>query len=159
MFEQLKEWWDNTTEREQKLTLLSGVVIFIAVIYFALWKPLANNLAESQASLLSAEQTLQWVKVNSNKIITSGLPTDSADKKQNLSQLINSTAKRNDIDISRIQGRSGTVDLSINQVEFNQFVEWTANLQNQYQVQILTADLSQDKVPGVIKVNRLSLSY
>lgn len=159
MFEQLKEWWDSATEREQKLTLLSGVVIFIAVIYFALWKPLANNLAESQASLRSAQQTLQWVKVNSNKIIASGLPTDSADKKQNLSQLINSTAKRNDIDISRIQGRSGTVDLSINQVEFNQFVEWTANLQNQYQVQILTADLSQDKVPGVIKVNRLSLSY
>jgi len=159
MIEQIKEWWDNATEREQTLSMVSAVVIFIALIYFVLWQPLTNNLASSEASLKSAEQTLQWVEVNSNKIIASGLSSNDAVKKQNLSQLISSTAKRNNIDLARIQERNGVVDISINQVEFNQFVEWTTGLQNQYQVQIANADLSQDKVPGLIKVNRLSLSF
>jgi general secretion pathway protein M len=159
MIEQMKEWWDNATEREQTLSIVSAVVIFIALIYFALWQPLTNNLASSEASLKSAQQTLQWVEVNSNKIIASGLSSNDAVKKQNLSQLISSTAKRNNIDLARIQERNGVVDISINQVEFNQFVEWTTGLQNQYQVQIANADLSQDKVPGLIKVNRLSLSF
>lgn len=159
MIEQIKEWWDNATEREQTLSMVSAVVIFIALIYFVLWQPLTNNLASSEASLKSAQQTLQWVEVNSNKIIASGLSSNDAVKKQNLSQLISSTAKRNNIDLARIQERNGVVDISINQVEFNQFVEWTTGLQNQYQVQIANADLSQDKVPGLIKVNRLSLSF
>jgi general secretion pathway protein M len=159
MMEQLKEWWENATGREQMLSMVSAVVIFIALIYFSLWQPLVNNLASSEASLKNAQQTLQWVEVNANKVIASGLSSNDAIKKQNLSQLISSTAKRNNIDLARIQDRNGVVDISVNQVEFNQFVEWMAGLQNQNQVQIINADLSQDKVPGLIKVNRLSLSF
>ncbi|WP_160065099.1 type II secretion system protein GspM [Psychromonas sp. L1A2] len=159
MFEEIKDWWENTTEREQRLTIISAVVVFIAVVYFLLWQPLANNLAISQQKLNSAQQTLQWVEVNSNKIIAAGLIDTQTGTPQNLSQLINSTAKRNQINIARIQSRNGTVDLSINQIEFNQFIEWITVLQNQHNVQIASVDISQDKVQGMIKVSRLSLSY
>ncbi|WP_025564540.1 type II secretion system protein M [Psychromonas sp. SP041] len=159
MFEEIKDWWENTTEREQRLSLISAVVVFIAIVYFLLWQPLANNLAVSQKKLNNAQQTLQWVEVNSNKIIAAGLLDNQAGTSQNLSQLINSTARRNKINISRIQNRNGTVDLSINQIEFNQFIEWITTLQNQHNVQTVSVDISQDKVQGMIKVSRLSLSY
>ena len=159
MFEEMKDWWENTTEREQRLTVISVVMFFVAIVYFLLWQPLANNLAESQQKLNKAQQTLQWVEVNSDKIIASGLIDNQAGSPQNLSQLINSTARRNKINIARIQGRNGTVDLSINQIEFNQFIEWLTALQNQYHVQVVSVDISQDKVQGMVKVSRLSLSY
>jgi len=159
MFEEMKDWWENTTEREQRLTVISVVMVFVAIVYFLLWQPLANNLAESQQKLNNAQQTLQWVEVNSDKIIASGLIDNQAGSPQNLSQLINSTARRNKINIARIQGRNGTVDLSINQIEFNQFIEWLTALQNQYHVQVVSVDISQDKVQGMVKVSRLSLSY
>lgn len=155
----MKDWWENTTEREQRLTVISVVMVFVAIVYFLLWQPLANNLAESQQKLNNAQQTLQWVEVNSDKIIASGLIDNQAGSPQNLSQLINSTARRNKINIARIQGRNGTVDLSINQIEFNQFIEWLTALQNQYHVQVVSVDISQDKVQGMVKVSRLSLSY
>lgn len=160
MFEQIKDWWESITEREQQLTLISTGVVSVALIYFLLWSPLASNLADSQNKLKSAQQTLQWVESNANKLVEAGIGNNkTAAKKQNLSQLINSTAKRNKITISRIQNRNGTVDVWINQVEFNQFIKWMTALQNQYQVQINSVDLNQDKVQGMIKINRLSLSY
>ena len=159
MFEEIKEWWENITEREQRLAAISAVVIFIAIVYFFLWQPIANNLAVSQQRLTSVQQTLQWVDVNSNKIIAAGLNVNKGRAPQNLSQLINSTAKRNKINISRIQNRNGTVDLSINQIEFNQFIQWITTLQNRHHVQIVNVDVSQDKIEGMIKVSRLSLSY
>ena len=160
MFEQIKEWWDNISEREQQLTFISLVVVFIAVIYFLIWQPIATNLAASQQKLQRSEQTLQWVESNANKLVVAGVGNKKTTaRKQNLSQLISSTAKRNKIVISRIQNRNGSVDIWINQVEFNQFLKWITALQNQYQVQVNSADLNQDKTQGMVKVNRLSLSY
>tara|TARA_R110001583_G_scaffold4978_4_gene27678 strand:- start:840 stop:1322 length:483 start_codon:yes stop_codon:yes gene_type:complete len=160
MFEQIKDWWESITEREQQLTLISTVLVFAALIYFLIWLPLATNLADSQYKLKRAEQTLQWVEVSANKLVKAGIGNNKVTAtKQNLSQLINSTAKRNQIIISRIQNRNGTIDIWINQVEFNQFIKWITALQNQYQVRINSVDLNQDKVPGMIKINRLSLSY
>ncbi|MEL0629129.1 type II secretion system protein M [Psychromonas aquatilis] len=159
MFEQVNKWWHSITEREQKLTLASLLAIFIALVYFSVWQPIADNLAASELKLKNAQQTLHWVEVNANKLVASGTVVNKVGEKQNLAQLISSTAKRRQIDISRIQGRQNSVNLLINQVEFNEFVAWMTSLQNQHQIQILTADLSKDKVPGMIKVNRLSLSY
>ena len=160
MFEQIKEWWDNISEREQQLTFISLMVVFIAVIYFLIWQPIATNLAASQQKLQSSEQTLQWVESNANKLVAAGIGNNKTTaRKQNLSQLISSTAKSNKIVISRIQNRNDSVDIWINQVEFNQFLKWITALQNQYQVQVNSADLNQDKTQGMVKVNRLSLSY
>lgn len=160
MFEQIKGWWESITEREQQLTLISTAVVCFAFIYFLLWLPVATQVADSKHKLRNAQQTLQWVEASADKLVKAGIGNNKATaKKQNLSQLINSTAKRNQIIISRIQNRNETVDVWINQVEFNQFIKWITTLQNQYQVQVNSVDLNQDQVQGMVKINRLSLSY
>lgn len=160
MLEKIIERWDAISEREKQLTLSSIGVTFVAAIYFLLWQPMSENLADSQQKLKRAEQTLEWVETNATKLIEAGV-TDSTKTKarENLPQLINLTAKQNNISISRIQNRDGKVDIWINHVEFNQLVKWLTILQNKYQVQVHSTDLNNDSVQGVIKVNRLSLSY
>jgi len=159
MFEQIKDWWEGNSEREQKLTLISVLVIIVALAYFMIWQPIKNNLEASEQRLNNAQQTLQWVEVNSNKLIVAGLGNSKVGEKQNLTQLINRTANREKINIARIQSRNNSVNIWINQIEFNQFLQWMTQLQNQYQVKITSADLTRDNVQGMIKVNRLSLSY
>lgn len=159
MFEQIKDWWEGASEREQKLLLISAVVVFIGLIYFALWQPMSDELARKQQSLTNTQQRLTWVDKNSKKLIEAGVGTRKASNKSNLSQLINKTAKRYQINISRIQSRDGKVDVWINSAEFDQFVEWITKLQNQYGIFAQTVDISRGKEKGLIKVSRLSLSY
>ncbi|TEW53938.1 type II secretion system protein M [Psychromonas sp. RZ22] len=160
MFEQIKDWWEGTTEREQQLSVISAVVIFVALIYFLLWQPITSNLADQQQRLRSSEQTLQWVETNAAKLVKAGVSEGKRpQRKVNLSQLINNTAKRNNINISRIQNQKNGVDIWINEVEFTQFLRWITALQNDSRVQVVSVDINRQKDQGMIKVNRLSLSY
>jgi len=160
MFEQFNNWWEGITEREQQLTLASAAIVFVAALYFLIWKPLANDLADQRQKLEQAEQTLSWVEKNTSKLLVEGVGNNKrSSRKQNLSQLVNRTAKQSAISISRIQNGDDEVDVWINRVEFNQFIKWTTQLKNQHKVRINNVDLSKDKEQGVIRVSRLSLSY
>jgi general secretion pathway protein M len=71
--------------------------------------------------------------------------------------LINTTAQSNNIAISRIQAKSDSVQLWIDDVNFNQFVTWLEELSKQYEVDIQNVDISATDSPGMIKVSRLQL--
>lgn len=160
MIEQIKNGWEDASERDQKLVLILACVIIVAVIYFAFWKPLANDLANNQQQLKNAQQTLQWVEKNAAKLVQAGANSQSkVQPKANLSQLVNRIAKQKNITISRIQTRAGQVDIWIKEVEFNAFIDWLSILKNKYNVQVNSVDLNRDKISGIVKVNRLALSY
>ncbi|WP_166739292.1 type II secretion system protein M [Psychromonas algicola] len=160
MFEQLKEWWEGISTREQKLVSVGGGVALLVVIYYLIWSPVASNLAASQQKLTSTEQTLYWVETNIEKLLEEGLIQEQTlGRKQNLSRLISSTAKRNNINISRIQNQNEQVDVWINDVEFTAFLKWVTALKNDTQVNVINVDISQNQVEGMVKINRLSLSY
>ena len=58
----LLEKYRALTEREQKLVLVSAVVMVIALFYFAVWAPL-NSAIDQQKKLLDNQQSLLvWVK-------------------------------------------------------------------------------------------------
>ena len=58
----LLEKYKALTEREQKLVLVSAVLLIIALFYFAVWSPL-NAALDKQKQLLDNQQSLLvWVK-------------------------------------------------------------------------------------------------
>jgi len=160
MIEQLKDWWEGTSEREQRLSLIAGLVMLLVIIYFLLWQPLASTLEESQQRLNSTEQTLKWTETSINKLVAQGgNATKTNKRKQNLSRLINQTSKRNNINISRIQNQKNEVEIWVNNVEFTLFLRWLTLLKNEYNVHVVSVDISKQKEQGMVKINRLSVSY
>lgn len=160
MFKQMKNWWEEASERDQKLVIILTAVIIVSVIYFSLWKPLTDDLTKNQLQLQNAQKTLQWVETKAAKLVQAGIGHSAKPVyKQNLSQLINRTAKQSRITISRIQTRGNSVDLWIKEVEFNTFINWLTILKNKHNVHVNSVDLNRDKVHGMVKVNRLSVSY
>jgi len=160
MLEQFKTWWEETSEREQKLVLIAGGVFFLVLIYYLLWQPIASDLEAAEEKLTNTQQTLQWVEKNVNDLLAAGITQQTKlGKKQSLSQLINSTARRNSIDISRVQNDKERVDVWINEIEFTQFIKWITALKNDYAVNVVSVDINKTQREGAVKVNRLSLSY
>ena len=49
--EQFKQWWQSITQREQQLTILSAVMLVIAAIYWGVWAPQYEQLAENKKQL------------------------------------------------------------------------------------------------------------
>jgi len=154
--EQFKEWWISITPREQHLTMASAAVMAIAILYWGVWTPLVNQAEESKKQLTRAEATLDWTQDKANLLLQSGV-AKAQSKGGNLRQIVNSSARRNGITFSRIVNKNDNLEVWINEVDFDSFVEWLAKLSDQYDVAVLGADINRIERSGYIKVNRLVL--
>ncbi|WP_019614776.1 type II secretion system protein M [Psychromonas ossibalaenae] len=160
MVEQFKAWWQSISEREQKLFSLTGVFLLLAVIYWGAWKPLTAQLDNNKKQLIRAEQTLSWVEDKAAVLRKAGAAENKKNgNRLNLTQIVTRSAKKQGISFSRIVDRKGRIEVSVNDVEFNRFVNWLTVLSNQYSVSVINSDLSRTDKAGYIKINRLLLGH
>ena len=159
MIEQLKLWWEDLSEREQQLSLLSAAILLLAVVYLGAWKPLTSQLQESETKLKSAQQTLVWVQDKVTVLSKAGISEQEAVNNQlTLIQIVNASAKQFGVKFSRIENKKEQIEVLISDIQFDLFVRWLTALNNQYLVSIITTDFSKIAPQGHIKVNRLLLS-
>ena len=154
--EQFKEWWGSITSREQQLTILSAVMVIIAVIYWGVWAPLTEQLNDNKKQMIRAEAMLNWTQEKSTLLLQSG-SANSQIKRSNLTQILNSSARQHNITFSRTVNRDENLEVWITEVEFDSFLAWLTKLSNEYSISVLNADLARSKRDGYIKVNRLLL--
>ncbi|WP_372880803.1 type II secretion system protein M [Psychromonas sp.] len=158
--ERFNSWWESISEREQRLVSVSIFFILVAVIYWGMWQPLSANLETSENQLQRAQEVLSTTQERATVLVRAGAGGEKAvSQKQNLTQIVNVTARQNDIVFSRIVNRNEQVEVLINNVEFNLFITWLSVLSEKYSVSVINADISKTDAQGYIKVNRLFLSY
>jgi general secretion pathway protein M len=154
--EQLRQWWESITAREQQLTMLSGILIIVAILYWGVWSPLATQLANNKQQLVNVKSSLSWTQEKANFILQFGAPQQK--RSGNLTQILNRSATRKGITFSRIVNKQEQIEVWITDVEFDLFLQWLTDLSNQYGVSVLNADLAKTEQQGYIKVNRLLLT-
>lgn len=156
--EQFKQWWESISQREQQLSMASAVVITIAILYWGIWTPLTDQLAESEKQLTRAETTLSWTQDKANFLLQAGAGKPQA-RRGNLTQILNSSARSSGITFSRIVNKKDKIEVWIADVEFDVFLEWLTTLSNRHGISVLNADLAKTDQKGFIKVNRLLLGH
>ena len=160
MGEQLKIWWTSLSDREQQLSLLSAAFLLLAVAYWGAWKPLANQLQESEKQLRAAQQTSTWVQDKATVLVQAGVGQQRVSaKKLSLTQIVNKSAKQYGVQFSRIVDKKEQIEVWISDVEFDLFVRWLTALNNQYSVSVISTDFSKIDKEGHIKINRLLLGH
>lgn len=155
--QEFKEWWESITQREQQLAMVSAVVIAIGILYWGIWNPLSEQLNDSNKQLARAESTLDWTQQKANLLLASGV-TNTTTRKGNLTQIINSSARKNGITFSRVVNKKDEIEVWITNVQFERFLKWLTLLSNKHGVSVVNADLAKTDQQGYIKVNRLLLS-
>jgi len=154
--DQLKTWWENISPREQLLTMISAVVMLIAILYWGIWTPLTDQLNSSKAQLMRAEKTLSWTQEKATVLLQADTVKPPLTGR-NLTQILNRSARQDNITFSRIVNKKDQIEVWITEVEFDLFVQWLANLSNQHGIKVLNADVAKTERAGYIKVNRLLL--
>jgi len=160
MVERFNSWWESITEREQQLSLVSVFLLLIAIIYWGIWQPLSIGLENSENQLQRAQQTLSTTQQRATRLVSAGVGQGPAvSENQNITQIVNISARQNGIIFSRIINRNEQVEVQISNVEFDRFINWLSGLSSQYSVSVINADISPADAEGYIKVNRLSLGH
>lgn len=153
----LLDKFNQLSEREKTLVVISGIMLVIALFYFIVWSPISDSL-ETQRKLVTSNQAdLIWMKKNANRAIQlRSAGGNSAVYSGSLPQAVNQTAGRVNIAISRMQPQGEELKVWVDQAPFNDVVSWLQSLEA-LGIRIINVDLAESNAPGMVKVRSLQL--
>ncbi|GAC24142.1 MAG: type II secretion system protein M [Alteromonadaceae bacterium] len=153
----LKQKFSQLTEREQRLVLISAVVVVVGMFYWLVWSPLNQAIERDQKALDSQKSLLSWVQKNANRAIQLRAAKGvSAGFNGSLAQAANQTAANANIPIARMQPQGDELQVWVDQAPFNGVLDWLKSLE-EMGVSILDLDIAEADAPGQVKIRRLKL--
>jgi general secretion pathway protein M len=152
----VKIWFASLSEREQKLVSIAGSVAILLVFYFGIWSPITSATADQKLAVESDKQLLSWVQEQSSRAITLRQSSNKTAFSGSLTQVVNQTTRSANIPIARMQPQGEELSVSIDQVVFNDFLQWLKNLEDRGVI-IIQSDVSEVDSLGYVQVRRLQL--
>ncbi|WP_297821810.1 type II secretion system protein M [uncultured Paraglaciecola sp.] len=155
--DKLKSTFLQLSEREQRLVIISAVLVIVAIFYWGIWSPLNTSLERGQSAVNNQTELLAWVQKNANRAAQLRSSGDNNTRfSGSLPQAVNQSASRMKIAISRMQPQGDELQVWIDQAPFNDILSWLQSMEKTG-VSILDIDITASDLPGQVKIRRLKL--
>lgn len=152
----IKTWYKGLNERERILVLSACFVAVVAIVYFAMYKPMQDSIITQRNALAADKELLMWVEEQSNRATILRQSANQTTFAGSLTQVVNQTTRNANIPVARMQPQGEELIVTIDQIEFNAFIQWLAVLE-QRGVRIVQSDVSEEDLQGFVQVRRLQL--
>ncbi|EWH11239.1 general secretion pathway protein M [Catenovulum agarivorans DS-2] len=153
----MKQWFESLAEREKRLVIGAAVVFVIGLFFQLIWGPLNNALEKAEQNVKNKQALLLWVSEKTAEY--QQLKGNSkASASGSLNQIVNSAARQAGISIARMQPQGDSLQVQIDQVEFNAFVRWLATLVQNKGLTIESLDITETDRTGAVRVRRLQVT-
>ena len=152
--EQIKTWYNGLEENEQKIVIFAAVFFSIVLLYFGLIKPVNDKVNSLELSVSSKQSTIaQWRK-DLPKIVASRGGASASSSNQQLSSIVTSSTRRFNLRVSRVQEKGDTeIQVWFDNVPFNDFARWVADLNNRYQVSVASVNIRSKDRNGISSID------
>lgn len=125
----LKNWWENLSDRERQLMLIGGIVVGVLFIYMAIWRPLSDVVADRKLQVTTHRQLLHYLQHASQTISqlkTEGIVVDAKGSVDLLS-LAEKTLSQQALStyLKQVQQpQQNQIVLTFEDVPFDQLMQW-----------------------------------
>lgn len=154
--------WQAMNSREKRLVSSGLVVLAIVVIYYGLWTPLQNGIAQRQANLAAQQSLLDWTRQATGTYLARSAKgqavSGSAEATGSITQRITAYASANNITVTRMQPQSSGLLVVIDQVGFNDLLTMLDTLQASGGLKVDSLDIAEGPAAGVVRVRKLQVS-
>ncbi|MEO2267780.1 type II secretion system protein M [Pseudoalteromonas pernae] len=152
----LTNYWQSLKPQEQTLLSIAGVIFVIFFFVMAIYRPLNSAVDSAKQESEKQQELLQFVQQSVVQIKAKGSNVQAASS-GNVTQVVNRTRSRYQIEISRMQPSGDGLRLNIDSVPFNQLLAWLDEIVHQHGLTISNIELSLDPKPGHVRVSRIVL--
>jgi general secretion pathway protein M len=155
----VREWFDNLSERERNLVYAAGALVGVALVYLVLVLPFQTSGKRMASRVQQKTADLAWMQASAPQAIAAA-GIAQAGGGESLVVLVDRTAREAGLGASlRDQSPDGNngLRLQIEGASFDTLVTWLANLQQQYGVSIESATIGA-AAPGLVNAT-LSLKH
>jgi general secretion pathway protein M len=153
----LIQTFHQLSQREQRLVMISAAVVVVGIFYWLIWSPINESLETDRKAVAAQQELLSWVQKNANRAAQlRGSAGKNAVFTGSLPQIVNQTAARLKIAISRMQPQGDELQVWVDQAPFNDVLSWLQALEK-VGVEIKDIDIADADLPGMVKIRRLKL--
>jgi len=156
----VRDWFDNLSERERNLVYAAGVLVGIALVYLVLVLPFQSSGKRMASRVAQKTADLAWMQASAPQAMAAAGATQAGGGGESLVVLVDRTAREAGLGASlRDQSPDGNngLRLRIEAASFDALVTWLASLQQQHGVSIESATVGA-AAPGLVNAT-LSLKH
>ena len=149
----IKNYLAQLNTREQRLVIITSILVVLSVLYFMIYEPLTTAQSEATKQLIEKKETLAWmtqVKHQAGKSSQQSIGDTSQLLSILTKQLSDSNLKHFPYQLQQSSG--GQVELSYEKVPFNLFIEWLLTFQSQYAIHIDRLSAAKGEQEGLVKL-------
>jgi general secretion pathway protein M len=157
----VREWFDNLSERERNLVYAAGALVGVALVYLVLVLPFQTSGKRMAARVAQKTADLAWMQASAPQAMAAAGVAQAGGSGDSLVVLVDRTAREAGLGTSlRDQSPDGNngLRLRIEGASFDTLVTWLASLQQQYGVSIESATVGGAAAPGFVNAT-LSLKH
>jgi len=153
----MKAWWQQLNNREQRLVAAMSVVVFVFLFYSLIWQPLNESIVSSTKKLARHQTLLSWVNSETQRYKLAKGTSSNNRSNGSLSSVVNRTAGANGISITRMQPQGDNLQVWIDNIAFDQLLQWLEQLSANEGITVGVIDLTRGEQAGQVRVKRLQL--
>ncbi|MFA7553415.1 MAG: type II secretion system protein GspM [Spongiibacteraceae bacterium] len=151
----MQQWFNNLKRQEQLLLLVGAVVLVAYLLIIIVLRPMSASVASLEIQNKVAQESLYKVQALAETYKT--LAQSGAVKvgaKQNLTRLIDTTVKKNQLLMNRFQpSSSGDVQVRFDNAVYNNILVWLHELESDHGVVVKDLSISTGSAPGLVSVS------
>ena len=158
--QKLRTRYDQLGQRDQRALQVLSLALVIALIYLAIWKPIADFRDDARAEMDRANDLVGWIQ--SQETAARNLATGGDGAQQQLGdgellRTVTESANRSGMPLQRFEPSGDqAMRIWLDKAPFTDLTQWLAHLQSEYGIRVDQASLDRTDDPGVVSV-RLTL--
>jgi len=153
----MKIWWQQLKVSEQRLVAIMAFVVIVFLFIVGIWQPLNEDITDTQQKIARQQALLTLVQEGTERYKQAKRNGASGQSKGSLSSIVNKSAGRHNITISRLLPKDNDIQVWVDEVPFSHLLGWLEFLANREGLLVKSIDLSKADEKGVVKVRRLQL--
>ena len=128
----LKDWYTSLNQRERSMVTVLGIMMILLIVFIAVVLPTKKYIASLNERVERMESDLPQIASKVKALqMRSGNSRQASN--QSLNQLVTNTSKQFGLKFSRIEERKRDEEIQVrlDDVEFDQFLRWVGQLEQQ----------------------------
>lgn len=163
--EKLIAQYDQLPRRDQQALTVLAIAVFLGVLYFGIWRPVAGFHDQALSARENAEELLAWMQASEPALDrlsasegSSSPAANAPDDGRALMALVTRSAGESGLSLQRFEpSGSDAIRVWLEDVPFAEVAAWLEGLNNDHGVVIDQAAMDKQDEPGIVSV-RLTLT-
>jgi general secretion pathway protein M len=152
--EQLTNWYSGLDQRDQKITLVAGVFVFLFLLYMLIIEPINSTVDQLQREVAATETTIARIKQQVPIVLASKRSGGGNISGLPLTSVVNSTTTKYNLPVSRRDSKSpNEMQVWFDNVSFDSFLQWVAEINKQHGVTVTSVNVRGQDRNGVTSIN------